>query len=173
MCRNSAKLPRNGSDDAALEEVGRAEQALGRGERQDVGLLEVGVRGVDDQRDPLGDVVPELHRQGVVARLGVGQRGGRELGLGGIVVQVDVRAPQDPPVELAVLDLVLAEAEELARTRSDGASAPRAPATRRGADHPAQDWHIRLTSTWIVRIRSPWVIRARVACPAVTRPKIV
>ena len=60
----------------ALQEVGGAEQPLGRGERQDVGLLEIGVGGVHDQRDAGGDLMAELERQGVVARLGIGQRGG-------------------------------------------------------------------------------------------------
>ena len=68
--------------DPALEEVGGAEQPFGRRERQDVGLLEVGVRGVDDERDAGRHRVAELHAQRVVARLGVGQRRRGEVGLG-------------------------------------------------------------------------------------------
>jgi hypothetical protein len=51
----------------------------------------------------------ELQAKNFVALLGVLQRGRRELGFLGIEVQVDVRTLQDLPVELAVLDLVLAQ----------------------------------------------------------------
>ncbi len=97
----------------ALQEIGGPEQSLGRRERQDVGLLEVGMGGVHDQRDAGGDLVAELEREGVVTRFGVGQCRRGQLGFGRVVVEIDVGSPDDPPVQLSVLDLVLAKGEEL------------------------------------------------------------
>ena len=100
----------------ALEEVGDAEEAFGRGKRQDVGLLEVGVRGVHDQRDAGRHRMAELQRQRVVARLGVRQRRGRQVApRPGSSTGRRAGPSSDPPVELAVLDLVLAEGKELGR----------------------------------------------------------
>ena len=125
--------------DAALEEIGGAKQPLGRRERQDIGLLEVDVRGVDDERNPDADIVPELERQGVVARLGIGQRDGREIRFRGVVVQVDVRALQYAPVEPAVLDLVLVEGEELGRR------APERQERRASRQRESRPLHVGLT----------------------------
>src|SRR5687767_10162371 len=55
----------------------------------------------------------ELHSQSVVARLSIGQGRRSQLGLGRVVVEVDMRSPNDPPIELAILDLVLPEGKEL------------------------------------------------------------
>ena len=99
--------------DAALQEIGRAQEAFRRDEREDVGLLEVHVRRVDDERDAGGDLVAEAERERVVALLGIGERGAREFLLDRIVVQVHVLALEHAPVEPAVLDLVLPELEEL------------------------------------------------------------
>ncbi|PYO70218.1 MAG: hypothetical protein DMD69_00350 [Gemmatimonadetes bacterium] len=103
---------------ALLQELRHAEQSLGRHERQDVGLLEIGVRGVDDERDAPVGVVIEAPLQGAVALLGVRQRDTGELLLLGIVVEVDVLAAQHVPIEAAVLDLVLPEVPELGGRRA-------------------------------------------------------
>ncbi len=140
------EVPPERHRDPALQEVRRPEQPFGRGEGKDVGLLEVGVRGIDHQRDPLGDIVAELHRQRVEARLGVSQGGGRQVGFGGVVVQIDVRAAHDPPVELPVLDLVLAEGEKL-RLEPGWERRAKGGDSRHQDEPPAYDRHVRLTST--------------------------
>ncbi len=99
--------------DPSLQEIGSAKQTLGWREGQDIGLLEVGVRGVDNQGNAGGDFMPELQRQRVIARFGIGQRRGGKLRFSAVVVQVDVRPAYDPPVQLPVLDLVLPKREEL------------------------------------------------------------
>src|SRR5829696_9234932 len=86
--------------DPPLEEVGGTQQPRGRGERQDIRLFEIGVRGVHDQGYPSRDIMPKLEREGVVARLGIRKRSGRQLGFGGVIVEVDMRSPNDPPIEL-------------------------------------------------------------------------
>ncbi len=166
------EVPAEREGDPPLEEVGGAEQPFRWGERQDVGLLEVRVRRVDHERHPLGHVVPELDGQRVVARLGMGQGRGRELGFRGIVVEIHVRAAKDAPVQLAILDLVLAEAEELrvGRPRREGAEHA---GEQKKRDRSRQQRHGPPHFILIVRIRSPWVIRARLGSPVVTRPKIV
>ena len=113
--RNSARLPRNGSVTRRFRKSVAPSSPSGGSERQDVGLFEIDVGRVDEQRNPHADIVPELERQRIVARLGVGERDRREVRLGRIVVQVDVRALEHAPVESAVLDLVLVEREELCR----------------------------------------------------------
>src|SRR5437867_5658817 len=98
-----------------FQEFRDAEQAFGRNERQDVGLLEIGMRSVDDEGNAPRHRVIEAPLEVVVALFRVGKRHAPELFLFRIVVQVDVFAAQDAPVELAILDLVLAEVAELRR----------------------------------------------------------
>ena len=95
--------------DATLQKLRDPQQPFGRDERQDVGLLEIAVRCVHDQRDAPRDGVVEAPLERVVARLGVRQRHAAQLFFFGIVVEVDVLAAQDAPVKPAVLDLVLPE----------------------------------------------------------------
>ena len=91
------------------QELGDAEQALGRDERQDVGLLEIAVRGIHDQRDAPRDRVVEASLERVVTLFRVRQRHAAQLFLFGIVVEVDVLAAQHTPIKAAVLNLVLPE----------------------------------------------------------------
>src|SRR5919106_38622 len=172
------KAASEGESDTPLEEVSRTEEPFGRGEREDVSLLEISVRGVDDQRDTRGNIMPELNGQRIVARFRISEGGGGELSLGGIVVEVDMRPPNNPPVELPILNLVLAEREELGVCRGgedgqDGedGEAPQSVrplatpgsffAVDRPHFHSACPLHLlRLVGhRLIVRIRSPWVIR--------------
>ncbi len=74
-----------------------------------VRLLEIGVRSVEEKRDPLLDVVPEELRELGVAPLGHPRRILHRLLFGRIEVDVEVLGLEDLPVELVVLDLVLAE----------------------------------------------------------------
>jgi hypothetical protein len=98
---------------APLEEISGPQQPLRGGERKDIGLLEIGVRCVDNQRDPGSDVVAKLNGQGIVTRLGIREGGWGQLGFRGIVVEVYMGAADNPPIQLPILDLVLAEGEEL------------------------------------------------------------
>ena len=104
--------------DALLQELRDAEQPLRRHERQDVGLLEIGVRRIDDERDAPRGMVVEASLQDPVALFGEGERDATELLLFRIVVQVHVLAAQHVPVEAAILDLVLAEVAELGGPRA-------------------------------------------------------
>ena len=95
--------------DATLQKLGDPQQPFGRDERQDIGLLEIAVRRVDDQWNAPRDGVVEAPLERVVARFGVRQRHAAQLFFFGIVVEVDVLAAQHPPLKAAVLDLVLSE----------------------------------------------------------------
>ncbi len=146
---------------AALQEIGDAEQALGRHEGQHVGLLEVGVRRVDDQGNAAVDGVRETPLQDAVTVLGVCEGDARQLFLFGIVVEVDVLAPQHMPVEIAVLNLVLPEVAELRRGAGRGAAEGQ-------QQQPAPPAH-----RWMLRMRSPWAIWLSTVSPETTRPNTV
>ena len=60
-----------GKRDATLQELGETGHALGEEGRRHVGLLEVLVRRVDDQRNPAERPVAEERHEGVEALLGV------------------------------------------------------------------------------------------------------
>src|SRR5690606_8238297 len=82
---------------------------------------ELRVRRVVDQRDRFRDLVVELARQAVVGALGEGGHLLEQRRLFLVVVNVEVRCVVDLPVELLVLDLVLAERSRvLARHRRRG-----------------------------------------------------
>src|SRR5215510_15969381 len=148
--------------DPALEKVGDAEQPFGRGERKDVGLLEIAVRRVNNEGDAVGHLMTELEAKNLVALLRVLQRGRRQLGFFGIEVQVDVRALQNLPFELAILDLVLTENGKL---RVPGCGGHREK-NKGEQEQPAN--HL-----LIERIRSPWVIRLSTGKPSTTCPNTV
>ena len=148
---------------AAFQEFGGAEQPLGRHEREDVGLLEVSVRGIDDQRHSAADRVREPPLQHVVALLSVGERDPSQLFFFGIVVEVHVLAAEHAPVEAPILDLVLAEVPELRRGRR---GEPRQQDDRGGEQVEAHQ-------RWMLRMRSPIAIRGSVRMSPVTRPKTV
>ncbi len=59
----------------------------------------------------------ELHRERVVACLGVGQRRRGQLGFGGVVVEIDVPTSHDSPIQLPILNLVLTKREKLRGSR--------------------------------------------------------
>ena len=100
--------------DATLQKLGHTQQAFRRNERQDVGLLEIAVGRVDDQRDAPGDGVVEAPLERVVALLRVCQRDAAQLFFFRIVVEIHVLAAQHAPIETAVLNLVLPEVAVLA-----------------------------------------------------------
>jgi hypothetical protein len=107
--------------------------------------------------------MPEPKRQRVVTGLRPLQRARREGCLLGIVVEVDVRTAQGPPVELTVLNLVFAEFEEL---RAGLAGEPEKTDQQRcGAQRAGQ--------RRMVRMISPWVMRDRIGKPATTLPNTV
>lgn len=130
----AAELPLE--EDLVLEDVGklvldeREELAVGQVDRQhhpvahragegadpfgdevddDVVLLERGVGLVEDERRRLLDLEVEPSREPVVGALGERDDLLELRRVGGVVVDVEVGRMVDPPVELAVLDLVLAE----------------------------------------------------------------
>src|SRR5207249_4850831 len=78
--------------DPPLQELRDTEQAFRRNEGEDVRLLEVTVRRVDDQRDTARDGVIEATLERVVARFGVCKGDAAELFFFRIVVEIDVLA---------------------------------------------------------------------------------
>src|SRR5690606_576467 len=117
-----------------------------------------------DQRDPAERVVLEFLLEERVALLRVGERESRDLLLLGIVVDVEVLAGEDVPVEVLVLDLVLAERHglRLERTRSGGDD-------ERGERQ--QNAIHRTTRT--ARIGSSCMTRSTTSIPALTFPNTV
>ena len=95
--------------DPALEELGDAAGPLAELARDGVGLLEIGMAGVEDERLPAVELVVEHAREPLVPALGHPTRllGGFLLRL--VVVDVEVLGPQHLEVERPVLDLVTAE----------------------------------------------------------------
>src|SRR5688500_17711686 len=161
--------------DPSRQEIGSAKQTLGWREGQDIGLLEVGVRGVDNQGNAGGHFMPELQRQRVIARFGISERRGGKLGFGAVVVQVDVGSAYDPPVQLPVLDLVLPEREKLGvggGNGEDGKDGKDQEAPRGGAGIPLRPLrHLRHLRH--LRMMSPWLIRVNALTSPTTRPNTV
>ena len=108
--------------DQALQAVGRLvdgdHHPVARGLREgghpfgheppeEVGLLELRVRLVEDDRDGEVDLVLEVGRDLLVPALRVGHDPGEVLLELGVVVHLEVRALVDPPREVVVVDLVL------------------------------------------------------------------
>ena len=95
--------------DAALEELEEAADAVRDEARRHVGLLEVQVGRVEDDRDAVRQRQVEARLQRVVPVLGrLGADGREVLGLG-VVVDVEVLRFEDVPLEAVVLDLVAPE----------------------------------------------------------------
>ena len=96
-------------DHPPLRAFGDTAGALADRALEDVGLLELRMAGVENDRLAAGQRVPEDARQPRVPALGhaAGHRGG--LGLFRVVVDVEVLRFQDLEVEAIVLDLVSAE----------------------------------------------------------------
>ena len=98
-----------GEDVPVPEEVGEPAGALVDFLAGGVGLLEIGVRGVGNDRLALVELVIERPRQLGVGHLRHPRDVQRRLALRGIVVHVEVLGLDDLEVEPAVLDLVAAE----------------------------------------------------------------
>ena len=106
-------------DDAALQELGDAAGAYTESLGSDVRLLEVGVRGVEHQRDARVDLMVQHAAEPRVGALGH-QRGVVHRGFGPlVVVDVEVLGPEDAPAEVLVLDLVLTEELGVRGTREE------------------------------------------------------
>ncbi len=99
--------------DAPLQELREAGDPLREEIRGDVRLLEVLMRRVDDQRYAPERAVAEQRREGVEALLGVAQRQLRQRLLLRIIVDIHVGSGEDVPIEIGVLDFVLAEGNVL------------------------------------------------------------
>src|SRR5690606_30036572 len=149
--------------DASLQVLGEAEDAVRDEARKDIGLLEVLVRGVDDERNALEGMVAESSLEDGKALLGVGECHARDPLLFGIVVDVDVLAAEHVPLEFAVLDLVLAE-----RLRLGGRARREEHQRERGECQTAGGHRISIFS-----ILSSCTVRSTTSIPSTTRPKIV
>ena len=98
-------------DHAVLDRLREGADELGNEVERDVGLLELDVRLVVDERDAELDLVVERLAEPQVLALGVGDHLIEEGFFFGIVVDVEVRRLVVVPVEALVDDLVLAEGE--------------------------------------------------------------
>jgi hypothetical protein len=116
MAQRVAELgvaPSERKRDASLEKLGDAENSFRRYEGQDVRLLEVHVRRINDQRNALPDLVAESARKRIVALLRVHECGARDAFFFRIKEDVDVLPGEHVPIETPVLNLVLAEPPDL------------------------------------------------------------
>ncbi len=104
-------------DHAALRELRDPSRPLGDEARQRVGLLELAVRGVEDDRLTLLELVAEDAAQSIVGTLRHPGGVERRHALTRVIVDVEVRRAEDFEIERPVLKLV---ATELGQPRSDG-----------------------------------------------------
>ena len=88
---------------------------------EQVGLLELGVRLVEDDRDREVDLVLEVGGYLLVSALRVGDDPREVLLELRVVVDLEVRALVDPPREVVVVDLVLPVVRDELRARGRGA----------------------------------------------------
>jgi hypothetical protein len=93
----------------SLDQLGETRHAFRKKAGDDVGLGEVVGRAVDDQRDPLLHTVIELVFQEPVTLLGAAGGYLRDLLLAGVEVDLKMPGGEDLPVEIGILDLILAE----------------------------------------------------------------
>src|SRR5690606_37760571 len=150
--------------DPAFEVFREPEDALGDEARVEVRLLEVLVRRVDDEGDAFERMVPEPSRELLERFLGVGEGEPRDWLLLGVVVDVDVFAVEDVPLEVAVLDLVLPERDRLALSFRHG--------REQGEEQEGQSARAHVEGS-IASILSSWRIRSTTSIPSMTRPKTV
>ncbi len=99
----------DGQHHAVLHRLGERGDALGQLGQRDVGLLELAVRLVDDQRHAKAQLVVQLLADLQVGALRVGDDLFEERLQRRVVVHVEMRGLVDSPVERLVRDLVLAE----------------------------------------------------------------
>ena len=104
---------RVGEDDSALREFGEPLHALGKGIRAHVGLLEMLMRGVDDQGNRVRDLVLELTLQVLIAVLREGKRRAGERLLFRIIEDLHVIAAKRQPLKRVVVHLVFPERKRL------------------------------------------------------------
>ena len=105
---------------APLRELGEPLHALGQEIGADVGLLEVLMRGIDDEGNRVRDLVLELHLEVLIALLGQLDRGAREGLFLGVIEDLDVLTAERQPLKRVVVDLVLPERKGLRVTRGRG-----------------------------------------------------
>ena len=101
---------------------GEREHAFLRGARRDVLLLELAVRLEDDERHALVEVVPQVRADLLIRALGVARDPLEVPLVFGVVVDLEVVGLVDVPLELVVVDLVLAVIRRHLRLRVDGAA---------------------------------------------------
>ena len=102
-------------NDAPFQEFKEPSNPLRDEIRRDVGLLEMKVRAVKNERDPAADVVIELLFEQPVALLGKLCPALRQFFHLCVVIDLEMFGLQHLPVEIRVLDFVAAEVIELRR----------------------------------------------------------
>ena len=98
----------DGDDHPVAHRLGEGRHPFRDEVREQVGLLELRVGLVEDDRDRARDLVLELARDLLVAALQVRRQPAQVLLELGVVVDLEVGALVDAPLELVVADLVLA-----------------------------------------------------------------
>src|SRR5690606_3895111 len=121
------------------------------------------VRRVDDERNALEGVVPEPAFEDREGLLRMGERHAGDPLFFRIVVDVHVLPAEHVPLEVAILDLVLAE-----RFRLGGRRRRDEQQRERGLCQAARGHEISIFS-----IQSSCTMRSTTSIPSTTRPKIV
>ncbi len=104
-----AVRPREGQHHPALRVLGEPARSLPKKIRGDVRLLEVAVRGVENEGDLLFDLVPEDRAEARVGALGHPSGVDRGGALAFVEVDPEMLGLDHRPLQVLVLDLVLAE----------------------------------------------------------------
>ena len=113
-----AEVAGEGHEHAMTQRLGHTAGALAQ-IAGDVVLSEVGARGEEEDRLLLAELVPQNARKPSVVALGHARAFHRGNALGGVVVDEEVLGLDDLPVEVLVLDLVLAEVLLACRPRGE------------------------------------------------------
>ena len=125
-------------DHAVAFAFGKREHAFLRSARRDVLLLELAVRLEDDERHALIEVVPQVRADLLVRALGVARHPFEVPLVLGVVVDLEVVRLVDVPLELVVVNSVLAVVRRHLRLRVDGAAlrVELRPRTEHGGSQP-------------------------------------
>jgi len=106
-------------DDSTFEELKEPSDTFRDKAGSGVGLLEVEMRAVKNERDAVADVVVELLFKDLVALFRKERSALGEVFHFGIVIDVEVVSFQNMPVEIGVLDFIASEIEKLRRCGGD------------------------------------------------------
>jgi hypothetical protein len=133
-----------GHRNARLRPLGEAADAFARRPRREVGLREMGMARVENDRLPLVEAVIEQRGEARVPPLRHARCVPRRRFLLGVVIDVEVLGPEHTEVEAVVLDLVASEVLRIRRRGCEQHRRERQTDHRPWHGHPWDDWKVRL-----------------------------